>query len=110
MAEVGWNGGRGPKTPALGVRKGIDQAWTSPVHGLYPDGQATGGRCDWVAALDPTPAGGVPPEPEPEPELLEPLERCLELRLEQMEPPPEPDWGPESPEPVVGTEEPPRLA
>ena len=108
MVELGWNGGRGPNMPAPGARKGIDQAWTSPVHRLYPDSQPAGGRCDGAVALDPPPAGGVPPEPE-----LEPLERCLALRLEWLEPPPEPDRGPESPEPpepVVGAEEPPRPA
>jgi len=34
IACWGWNGGRGPRTPEPGARIGMDQAWTSPVHGL----------------------------------------------------------------------------
>ena len=34
MALLGWNGRRGPRTPAPGPRNGMDQAWTRPVHGL----------------------------------------------------------------------------
>jgi hypothetical protein len=52
-----------------------------------------------VAALDPTPDGGVLPEPE---ELELPLlERGLVFFLEERlePPPPEPDFDPESPEP-----------
>ena len=32
MACCGWNGGRGPRTPAPGARKGIDHACTLPCH------------------------------------------------------------------------------
>ena len=51
------NGGRGPKTPEAGARKGMPQAWTSPVHGLKLPIHGAGGR--WEAPhvpLAPAPA------------------------------------------------------
>jgi hypothetical protein len=109
VALMGWKGGRGPSTPAPGARNGIDQAWSTPVHGLYPEGQGEdGGHCGSVAAPDPLPDEGAPPELKLEP----PLERDFDFLERLVEnPPPEPDRDPESPEvaPDPG-EEPPQPA